>query len=1156
MEYLNNLLNSNTQSGGVYGVSMHQLNQILQLSSAYFNRFDDNTKQQYIKLFGFTPLSLLKGHSSSKMPQYREKFIFLIYLQFCVLLMMNKTAGMSEQEVLKYLSKLCVKFNVDSNNSICSKIKDAFSITVKAPDQKEINLQNLYSCNNNILIVMIGNMPTDETSVEHWKKFIQTSDETLHIVIHPLKIDISNDIRTKWMNLFKNKNNFMICDQDHWVKTKWGNISLSLATLLAIDYAMKNKPFGFYKKIVFLQQCLPLYNYSVIKKEFLIDNKSWFKPRNGEYPGWQYSQPYNFNREENNGATIYDWNWWNAIFALDCSHLNILFDDKQIDAKGNYIGTYKKEGKYTCYGEEFDNIIPINKGKYDVLFKQVTGSWDWNNPSMTASCINSDEVFFGLAFKQHFKGNDIINHTRLINLDALEKLYTKNILSDIKITNPNKIVYLFDDEDKKKILDFKSNFGENNEYPKLDLKDKKITTLDNNLYIYLPRITWLFFELFKKDKNYPLYTGIASNYNPEKLQEYYVKRVEKVDGELKNTYLKDGKKVNIDYDKEWSEKGIQELKIKNPDTNDKNQFTAKNIYDQSLTYNDWTSFTISPENIFRDASFTKYVNNKCNNTGKISDKFDENILSLINNIEKENLRLIPNKLPIWHPSEYFTINLKKIINAYNIMSLCIVCKDNLIDINSNILTGGKYGDVENIGYGYTQEETHNYFNLIKIIKFVWRRAILLFSDYVDEKQNESGNSYFIFKSELSFDKLKILENIKLGTCISEDILSSALANGSLFIRKCVKGSEMNIYTDALFNIKNYVPNDTDKFSKYSNKKDFGEFLYLPESIFTWEFYRKSRKSICNDLNTFDINNIDINTKINFKQNENITINDKLFKYNKVLAKGTNNVVLYTSDDNKNILIKQAIKSGSLNDDIKAYDLLKEKKYEDKFIFNHIIDQNNIILELLDNPINTFVADYIYKNLLTVSEYLKIIYFVIDVFYEMSKDNLYYVDLKIDNMLYKCEGKETYKIKFGDIGSLQKYDIKDNIKSLSFYPIKNTKDKGEKQIIWSVGTFILQLISGVYIDQRLYQQTWKKKSSAEFETYFENIKNPSLKNIDGYFKNEKLIDFINKLFGYGDNDIYTIEKMHSEFNNILTFETEKKGGSYNNIDITNTLQDIF
>jgi hypothetical protein len=137
MEYLNNLLNSNTQSGGVYAVSMHQLNQILQLSSAYFNHFDDNTKQQYIKLFGFTPLSLLKGHSSSKMPQYRERFIFLIYLQFCVLLMMNNTVGMeTKEEVLEYLSKLCTEFKIDDKNPICSKIKEMLDEPKKKAEEE------------------------------------------------------------------------------------------------------------------------------------------------------------------------------------------------------------------------------------------------------------------------------------------------------------------------------------------------------------------------------------------------------------------------------------------------------------------------------------------------------------------------------------------------------------------------------------------------------------------------------------------------------------------------------------------------------------------------------------------------------------------------------------------------------------------------------------------------------------------------------------------------------------------------------------------------------------------------------------------------------------------------------------------------------------
>ena len=983
-------------------------------------------------------------------------------------------------------------------------------------NQKNIYEPTVRNFNSdNILIVMIGNMPTDDDAILHWKKFIENSDNTLHVVIHPLKIDITNSIRNLWEPVFKNKNNLMICDEEHWIVTKWGNISLSLATIMAIEYAMINKPYGYYKKVVFIQQCLPLYNYKVIKEEFLKDNKSWFKPRNGEYPEWQYSQPYNFNREDNEGATIYDWNWWNAIFALDSSHFSIFFDSNQVDNNNNYIGTYKKYGKYTCYGEDFDNIIPINKGKYDVLFKQVTGSWNWNNPSINSSCINSDEVFFGVAFKHHFKGNEIVNHTRLIDFDALEKLYDKNILSNYTINNPNKIVYLFDEDDKKEIIGFIKNLGQYNEYPKL--KDKKITNLNENIYIYLPRIVWLFFELYIKNSNYPMYIGVASDYNPEKLKEYYIKRIDEVDGVKKNSILKDGKKEYLDYEDVWTEKGLQELKIKNTNINDPNQFTKINIYDQALTYHDWTSFTISPENIFRDATFRLYINNECNNIGKIIDRFDNDILKLVNDIQTQNIRLIPGKLPIWHPSEYFTITLKKLINSYNIISLCVICKNNTIDINSNILTGGEYGD---IGYGYTHEETHNYFNIIKIIKFVWRRAILLFSDFIDEKQDKFYNSYFIFKDNLSTEQLTKLENIKLGTCLTEDILSSALASGCLFIRKCVKGSEINIYTDALFNINKYVPLDTNNFTK--NKKDFGEFLYLTEKIFTWEFYRKERKSICNNLEAYNINSINSSTKIDFKQDESIIIDGKLFKYNKVLSRGTNSVVLYTSDDNKNILVKQAATKNGLDSDIKAIKELEDKDYKNKFIFSYPIDKDNIILEIQDSTLNTLAADYAYKNLLPEKEYLKIIYFIIELFNVMARNKLYYIDLKLDNILYKCQGANSYKIKIGDIGAVSK-----DISTQTFSPFNAT---GEKQIIWSVGIFILELIGGAYIDQKIYKQN-KRSSEEKFNKYIDDIKTKSLLNIDKYFNNEKLITFINKLFGYESSDIFTIEQMYIQMKEI-------------------------
>ena len=64
---------------------------------------------------------------------------------------------------------------------------------------------------------------------------------------------------------------------------------------------------------------------------------------------------------------------------------------------------------------------------------------------------------------------------------------------------------------------------------------------------------------------------------------------------------------------------------------------------------------------------------------------------------------------------------------------------------------------------------------------------------------------------------------------------------------------------------------------------------------------------------------------------------------------------------------------------------------------------------------------------------------------------------------------------------------------------------EKEIIWTVGIFILQLIGGVYIDQKKYQETYKemvKKSKDEFNNFFLNIKEEALMNINKYFNNEK------------------------------------------------------
>lgn len=54
------------------------------------------------------------------------------------------------------------------------------------------------------------------------------------------------------------------------------------------------------------------------------------------------------------------------------------------------------------------------------------------------------------------------------------------------------------------------------------------------------------------------------------------------------------------------------------------------------------------------------------------------------------------------------------------------------------------------------------------------------------------------------------------------------------------------------------------------------------------------------------------------------IDDKIFNFNKILGIATNKVVFYTSNDNKNILIKQATKY-NLKVDIKVINKLEDKK---------------------------------------------------------------------------------------------------------------------------------------------------------------------------------------------------------------------------------------
>jgi hypothetical protein len=678
----------------------------------------------------------------------------------------------------------------------------------------------------NILITMIGGMPGGD-SESHWIKFIKNAEETnpgrLHICIHPMNQNIRQDLLNKWQQYFlpKNKNNFMVCDNDHWVETKWGTISLSFATLMAIQYALYKNNFNndYYKKIIFIQQGAPLYRFEVISQILNESNKSWFKTRDGEYPGWQYGQPYNSNREYNNSivkqADIGDWNWFSAIFALDKSHINIFFN--------NGVKTWRKEGTYSCFGKNYSNIKTDDLTKQNFI-SQVTGNWDNNIFNVKTSCINSDETFFGVAFKSYFDGDTINENVEYVN----ERKLTENIRSNYFNKNESKTIhyllhtgistYKLSDlvNEIKKFTKFGDTDIPNNSFNKFNSKIYSSKQLKNKYLIYMPRVIWWRDMVnITSDSKYPIYNGIDVQFNPDDLKFFYTKKNDKI--------LHKGKEINV--------KGLNEsqilqimqnggnsstIEINNPDLFD--HYTNSKKF-TPLTYHDWSSFSLLPGNILRGSNISGINGNtKSEDLYKfLKKRSTKEFVDVLKGNPK--LRGIGNKRVTYHPVEYGTVLLKDIVNTFNLLVKNKWWEYSEDDEKIFYYSGNDRSSGSTIKNKWlndqseTNWEQQNEFRLFTIALFLYETIILKFRDWI-----KIDNGFIIITDPN-------IEEVEVGTPVTPDILSSAITVGSLFIRKVIDGSRISNYTDQLFKL-NKNPN---KISDRENLE--GKEYILAPNIF-------------------------------------------------------------------------------------------------------------------------------------------------------------------------------------------------------------------------------------------------------------------------------------------------------------------------------------
>lgn len=233
--------------------------------------------------------------------------------------------------------------------------------------------------------------------------------------------------------------------------------------------------------------------------------------------------------------------------------------------------------------------------------------------------------------------------------------------------------------------------------------------------------------------------------------------------------------------------------------------------------------------------------------------------------------------------------------------------------------------------------------------------------------------------------------------------------------------------------------------------------------------------------TFGEDQIDLDTKFSEYTPKHILIKDVEFAHQKHIDSGIYGVVhLYQNEDGEKIVLKL----GKIMEDIEAYNLLvyNECQCDDLMVkvvecnketlpevYHHNNDEfGYIIMNYFDGDLYHFVADYVglekYYNNITYSIILHIAKKVTEACICLKKCDMYYVDIKFDNIFFKCIDTNTIDVVLGDLGSASYETVEYKYAFKTYMPINRVTDvKGidspvdESDVVWNIGFLILTLM---------------------------------------------------------------------------------------------------
>ena len=169
-------------------------------------------------------------------------------------------------------------------------------------------------------------------------------------------------------------------------------------------------------------------------------------------------------------------------------------------------------------------------------------------------------------------------------------------------------------------------------------------------------------------------------------------------------------------------------------------------------------------------------------------------------------------------------------------------------------------------------------------------------------------------------------------------------------------------------------------------------------------------------------------------------------------------------------------------------LLKTQPILCNVVNSHIITYKNkkfIVMDRYDGSLYELLEKPSISRNVSLKTNLDIFKQILHDVYCLYTNNLYYTDLKLENILYKITGKSTLKISLGDIGSICNKEIKPC--GITHYPPEFVDQiyNPENIIVWNLGIMLLDVL---FISkypkgkENLYKLLLGRDSDAEHERW--------------------------------------------------------------------------